>query len=366
MNGGALLGPDAFPVAEMLAVQVHEFGHYQNLAHTVVNGQIVAGPDSRGPSPLDTFPPVSFVNRIETMYPFLFINGGQATPHADDVAVFSTLYPEPEFAASTGTITGTVVAPNNTSRVTGVNVIARNLANPYDDAVSAISSDFTDDFTSGSPFVGVYTLRGLTPGASYAIYVDQIVIGGFSTPPRDPLPGVEEFYNGSAESNDAATDLPDVFTPVVAGAGVTVPDIDIIFNRLPPGPIPAGDETRYEFFPMFTFDFCGQRYESVWVNSNGNLTFGAPNAFNFLETIAGMLTGPPRIAGLWDDLNADAAPGSISYSESADSITFSFTNIPEFGPTAGSNTFSITLHRGSNGDKRCCDLPVGSASTMDS
>ena len=187
-----------FRSLEMLAVQVHEFGHYQNLAHTVVNGQIVAGPDSRGPSPLDTFPPVSFVNRIETMYPFLFINGGQATPHADDVAMFSTLYPEPEFAASTGTITGTVVAPNNTSRVTGVNVIARNLANPYDDAVSAISSDFTEDFTSGSPFVGVYTLRGLTPGASYAIYVDQIVIGGFSTPPRDPLPGVEEFYNGSA------------------------------------------------------------------------------------------------------------------------------------------------------------------------
>ena len=140
-----------------------------------------------------------------------------------------------------------------------------------------------------------------------------------------------------------------MFTPVVAGAGVTVPDIDIIFNRLPPGPIPAGDETSYEFFPMFTFDFCGQRYESVWVNSNGNLTFGAPNAGGFLETIAGMLTGPPRIAGLWDDLNADAAPGSISYSESADSITFSFTNIPEFGPTAGSNTFSITLHRGSNG-----------------
>ena len=192
MNGGALLGPNAFPVAQMLAVQVHEFGHYQNLAHTVVNGQIVAGPDSRGPSPLDTFPPVSFVNRIETMYPFLFINGGQATPHADDVAMFSTLYPEPEFAASTGTITGIVVAPNNTSPVTGVNVIAPTWPILMTTRCLPISSHFTEDFTSGSPFVGVYTLRGLTPGASYAIYVDQIVIGGFSTPPRDPLPGVEE------------------------------------------------------------------------------------------------------------------------------------------------------------------------------
>ena len=108
------------------------------------------------------------------MYPFLFINGGQATPHADDIAIFSSLYPEPTFAATTGTITGSILGPNGTTPLTGVNVIARNILNPYDDAVSAISSDFTDNFAPGSPFVGVYTLRGLTPGASYAVYVDQI------------------------------------------------------------------------------------------------------------------------------------------------------------------------------------------------
>ena len=65
-------------------------------------------------------------------------------------------------------------------------MIARNIANPYDDAVSAISSDFATDYTPGQPFVGVYTLRGLTPGASYAVFVDQILAGGFSTPPRRP------------------------------------------------------------------------------------------------------------------------------------------------------------------------------------
>ena len=102
LNGGALLGPGAFPVAEFLSVQVHEYGHYQNLAHTVVNGQIAAAfrdtPRDRRPN--NTFPPAcrAFANRIETMYPFLFIGGGQATPHADDIAIFSTLYPEPTFA----------------------------------------------------------------------------------------------------------------------------------------------------------------------------------------------------------------------------------------------------------------------------
>ena len=180
MNGGSLLGAGAFPVAEFLSVQVHEYGHYQNLAHTTVNGQIIVGPDSTGPSPFDTFPlPPSFIGRIETMYPFLFINGGQASPHADDIAIFSRLYPEPTFATTTGSITGKIVAPNNTTLLTGVNVIARNIANPYDDAVSAISSDFAVNYAPGSPFVGVYSLRGLTPNASYAVYVDEILIGRF-------------------------------------------------------------------------------------------------------------------------------------------------------------------------------------------
>jgi hypothetical protein len=174
------------------------------------------------------------------------------------------------------------------------------------------------------------------------------MLGGFSTPPRNPLPGPEEFHNGPGESNDMATDLPNSFTPVQAVAGVTVSDIDVIFNRVPPGPIPAGDDTTFELFPAFTFDFCGQRYESVFVNSNGNLTFGAGNT-DFTETIAEMLTGPPRIAALWDDLNAGAAPGSISYSETPDSITVSFTNIPEFNSTSV-NTFAITLYRRANGD----------------
>ena len=294
------------------------------------------------------------------MYPFLFINGGQATPHADDIAIFSTLYPEPSFATTTGSITGNIVAPNNTTPLTGVNVIARNIANPYDDAVSAISSDFATNYASGSPFVGVYTMRGLTPGASYAVYVDEILVGGFSTPPRNPLPGPEEFYNGPTESNDPVTDPPgNAFTPVVALAGITTPDIDIIFNRLPGNTIPAGDDTSIELFPNFKFEFCGQRYESVFVNSNGSLSFGT-GSVDFSETIAEMLTGPPRIAGLWDDLNAAAAPGSVTFTETSRALTVTFTNVPEF-VNPGANTFSITLYGDKRGGRGDWDDDEGSA-----
>lgn len=340
MNGGSLLGDDPFPIEEFLSVQVHEFGHYQNLAHTVVNGQAAGFGDATGPSPADTFPRPSFADRIETMYPFIFIGGGMATPHADDVAILSSLYPAPGFAAMTGTITGRIRGPNGTARLTGVNVIARNVANPFDDAVSAISSDFTDTFTPGAPFVGVYTLRGLTPGKSYAVYVDQILAGGFSTPPR-LLPGPEEFYN-AGESSDPVADVPGMFTPVVAIAGTPVTGIDIIFNRLPPGPLPVGDDGSVELFPDFPIRVCGQTHESVYVNANGSLTFGAASAA-FTESAAAMLLGPPRIAGLFDDLNPMAG-GSVTAELTAHSLTVRYTDVPEF-PASGANTFSIALRR---------------------
>ena len=109
-----------------------------------------------------------------------------------------------------------------------------------------------------------------------------------------------------------------------------------------PGPIPAGDDTSTELFPQFAFNFCGQRYESVFVNSNGSLSFGA-GSVDFSETIAEMLTGPPRIAGLWDDLNAGAAPGSVSFSETSRSLTVTFTNVPEFPNTGAQHVFDHAL-----------------------
>ena len=95
LNGAALSGPSALQFA--LDVMVHEFGHYQNLAHTVVNGQILIG-DTTGPTPNDTFPFSALVavigQAIETMYPFYFgVGSGTATPAKDDVVSISTLYP---------------------------------------------------------------------------------------------------------------------------------------------------------------------------------------------------------------------------------------------------------------------------------
>ena len=352
-EGAALLiGPTfAGDPTAAFDVTVHEFGHYSGLGHTVVNGQIYLGSvggDDSGPSPNGTFDPVPnpFTEVVETMYPFYYGPPiGTATLHKDDAAAISELYPDASFAATTGTIAGSILV--GSTPATGANVIARNLADPYLDAVSAISGDQS---VGADGFDGRYTLSGLTPGAEYAVYVDEILAGGFSTPPLSPLPGPEEFYNGASESADPDIDDPAVFTPIVAAAGVVADGNDIVFNQPRPGdPLPVGDGGSVQSALPFNFCIHGQSFGSVFVNANGHLTFGAGNA-DFTESAADFTGGPPRIAGLWDDLQPfdlfGNPQGQVFYGVTDESFTATWENVPEwsFPVGIGSNTFSITLY----------------------
>ncbi|MDJ0908083.1 MAG: pre-peptidase C-terminal domain-containing protein [Woeseiaceae bacterium] len=356
LNGGAILG--GFPLVDFQAVIFHEFGHYSGLGHTVVNGQSVAFGDPSGPAPFNTYG-FSPVNQVETMYPFALIGGGQGDPHADDIAFYSFLYPSADYFATSGTISGTVFGPNGETPLTGVNVIARNVDNPFEDAVSAISGD--------RGVTGAYTINGLTPGANYTVHVDGIIQGGFSTPPLQPLPGPEEFYNGGNESNNVdSPDDPGESVPVPAFAGTPTTDIDFIFNAPRPGdPLPLGLDDSLELFTPFPIKFCGQEYDSVFINSSGNITFGTGDPFGFIESEGALLGGPPRITGVWDDLNP-LAGGFVTFDQTNNSFSIIFNEVPEF-PATGANSFSITLYKAPGKGKAGSrfDITVGDITLSD-
>lgn len=224
------------PVGESYAgVFTHEFGHAINLAHAQANGAIGFFFDSKGPTGC-TLPYAGSPVRaqMETMYPFIDISPGgtgmeQATVDLlDDVASLSTLYPATGWPASFGTISGTIFEADGVTELTGVNVIARNVADPFGDCTSALSGDLTQGLLGAD---GLYTLNGLTPGADYVLYVDRILAGGFSTPPATFDSDAEEFFNGGSESNNPITDDRCDFTSLVPTAGSQL-TADVILNGI--------------------------------------------------------------------------------------------------------------------------------------
>lgn len=319
-------------------VFTHEFGHGINLAHTQTNGAVGFFGDSRGPAGCAPIGGSLFLDDLETMYPFLDPRVGgsgiaQGTvDQTDDVSALSDVYPAAGWPASHGTIAGTIYDSDGVTPVSGVNVIARNLASPWADCNSMLSGALTQ---GGIGPDGRYVLNGLTPGADYVVYVDGIVAGGFSTTPANPFPGPEEYYNGANESTDGDTDDVCDFTPVVPSLAGPV-TADIFFNFA----IVLGDDDSVEVPLPFTFSFCGGDFNSVFIGSNGFLTFGQGNT-DFSESVADFLSGPTRIAALWDDLNPSTG-GSVTAEEVGGNYVISFNAVPEY-PAAGANTFTYTL-----------------------
>jgi len=220
----------------LAGVITHEFGHAIGLAHTQTNGLyyrnqpieawgVPAGTEKAGPdqcpSTITTYPTTE---QVETMFPFIdpyptsptYNSLGMSTVNiADDKSALSWLYPARNYRQKTGTISGRVVAKDGVTQITGINVIARNVADSFD-AISRISGDRTQGLVGAD---GTFEITGLTPGAKYVVYIDQIGAGGFSTP-KAVLLGPEEYWN-AGESSDASYDDACAATKVVLNAGET-------------------------------------------------------------------------------------------------------------------------------------------------
>ncbi|MAG30477.1 MAG: hypothetical protein CL908_06225 [Deltaproteobacteria bacterium] len=127
------------------------------------------------------------------------------------------------------------------------------------------------------------------------------------------------------------------------------------------------DDGTFELALPFNFKFYGVSYSSVWVNANGNLTFGAGDT-DLSESVSQLLANEPRIAACWDDLepDEDGSEGTPTVrtreiSVLDDQVIIEFIDVGEYqsGPTAnGANTFRYIL-RSDNTitvEYRDCDL----------
>jgi len=109
----------------------------------------------------------------------------------------------------------------------------------------------------------------------------------------------------------------------ITGAPLALPDDGSVSATLP-----------------FTFTFYGRQYTSVFVNSNGNISFGAGDS-DSTESSVEFFARVPKIAPLWDDLNPETAGGIFTKADT-DTFFITWNQVPEFG-TTNRNTFQIIL-----------------------
>ena len=224
---------------DLQAVVTHEYGHYFGLDHT------------------------SIANA--TMIPFIIGDTRQRTLELDDRAGNSTIYPESEarglspgavdFAASTGTISGTVVSGFNGSAIFGAHVEALLISDPGPaNAISAISGELT--VRNGQ---GEYEIHGLPPG-DYAVRI--VPLDGIHTIASDA--NVGGIFNG-LDINfevDGFTDHAADFTPVTVAAGANSNGVNFITNTFP-GQVDIAQYGQFENFVTFrgTPGFLVKRFD---------------------------------------------------------------------------------------------------------
>lgn len=98
----------------------------------------------------------------------------------------------------------------------------------------------------------------------------------------------------------------------------------------------------------FFFPFFGREYSTVYVNSDGNLTFGQPDTAHTARDLGRFSSGPPRVGPFFADL--DPPRGHVSIRNDADGMMFIWDSVPSFTSSGSQdyNSFSVKLFRGGN------------------
>lgn len=115
----------------------------------------------------------------------------------------------------------------------------------------------------------------------------------------------------------------------------------------PSGPteetLPLGDDDTKAVELGFSFPYFGKSYTVVYVNSDGNLTFGAGDGATAERSQTRFLTGAPRIGVLYGDLDP-SANGTVSVRhDDPQTVTITYKGVPLFGQNGAGSTASVTL-----------------------
>jgi uncharacterized protein (TIGR03437 family) len=110
--------------------------------------------------------------------------------------------------------------------------------------------------------------------------------------------------------------------------------------------VALGDDDSRQFTLPFAFPFYGTTYTTIYLNSDGNLTFVKAESASSLRSLGRMAGGPPRIAPLFDDLDPSLVAGGVRYLADSARAVFSWVAVPEYSSAgiAAVETFQARLY----------------------
>lgn len=131
------------------------------------------------------------------------------------------------------------------------------------------------------------------------------------------------------------------FSPVAAGYSLSRVDRPVVPDT--GTRLSLTDDSNVAVPLPFAFTFYGKSYSQVFVNSDGNVTFGVGESSSTARTLGRLVAGPPRIAPLLTDLDPGVG-GTVTTSGDGDRFRVTWSEVPLF-EQRDKNTFQVTLNR---------------------
>ena len=136
------------------------------------------------------------------------------------------------------------------------------------------------------------------------------------------------------------------FTPNdVGGYDVSIPE-DVEFVQAFGDVLEFSDDDSKKVEIEFDFPFFGEEYTELFVNSDGNLTFGKGDAASLARDLQRFLAESPRIGVLYTDLNPFYSFGTVEVKQSARQLTVSWFEIDAYSESffgGGTLTMQVIL-----------------------
>ncbi len=114
-----------------------------------------------------------------------------------------------------------------------------------------------------------------------------------------------------------------------AGGGYDVQRGDATFKPTLGRRVPLGDDASAAFELPFAASFFGTAFSSAFINSDGNLTFTEADFASTDRSVTRFLTGPPRVALYFADLDPSVG-GGVFLNTQSDLFTVTWCNVPGF------------------------------------